>query len=150
MEAVNQYRRCVAIILIKQELILACERNDIRGAWQIPQGGVNANEAPLNAAKRELFEETNITSVEFIKHSSKSYSYNFIQDTPEYDGFKYVGQDVEFFVFKFIGFDSEINLSTHHAEFINWKWMSPHELSDNIIDFKKKAYIAALKDLQLL
>ena len=36
------------------------ERIDNKGAWQMPQGGVNLskNECLLNAAKRELLEET--------------------------------------------------------------------------------------------
>src|SRR5688572_11861328 len=34
--------------------------------WQMPQGGIDANEDPRPAAVRELYEETGVTSVEYL------------------------------------------------------------------------------------
>ena len=43
--------------------VLMCKRAEKQaygGQWSIPLGGVNPNESPINAAKREFYEETNI------------------------------------------------------------------------------------------
>src|SRR5262245_22150266 len=34
--------------------------------WQMPQGGIDPNEDPRPAAVRELYEETGVTSVEYL------------------------------------------------------------------------------------
>ena len=57
------WRLGVGIILINQDnKIFMGERIDNKGAWQMPQGGVNVgtNESLENAAKRELYEETGV------------------------------------------------------------------------------------------
>ena len=57
------WRLGVGIILINQEKkIFMGERIDNKGAWQMPQGGVNItiNENLDVAAKRELYEETGV------------------------------------------------------------------------------------------
>jgi len=40
--------------------ILALERADIPGAWQLPQGGLEKGEEPFEAILREIAEETGI------------------------------------------------------------------------------------------
>jgi len=40
------------------------EHVDETHAWQMPQGGIDAGEDPWPAALRELYEETNIRSIE--------------------------------------------------------------------------------------
>lgn len=50
--------------------VLMCKRAEKQaygGKWSIPIGGVNPNESPLNGAKREFFEETNIKLTGDIK-----------------------------------------------------------------------------------
>ena len=34
--------------------------------WQMPQGGIDPGEEPEPAARRELYEETGVTSVEYL------------------------------------------------------------------------------------
>jgi len=41
--------------------VLACERRDVAGAWQFPQGGIKDGETPIEAVRREIREETGIT-----------------------------------------------------------------------------------------
>jgi putative (di)nucleoside polyphosphate hydrolase len=52
------YRPAVAaIIKDRTGRILICERADAPGAWQFPQGGIEANETPVAALMREVLEE---------------------------------------------------------------------------------------------
>ena len=72
------WRLGVGIILINQEnKIFMGERIDNRGAWQMPQGGVNVaiNESFDNAAKRELYEETGVKTAKIINKSEGWYYY---------------------------------------------------------------------------
>jgi len=56
--------KVVAGVIIQYgDKILMCKRSekeDYGGQWSIPLGHVENNESPLNGAKREFFEETNI------------------------------------------------------------------------------------------
>jgi putative (di)nucleoside polyphosphate hydrolase len=49
-----------AMIVNADGHILVIERADIAGAWQMPQGGLEEEEDPLDAAYREIAEETGI------------------------------------------------------------------------------------------
>ena len=40
-----------AVVINDRGLVLALERADIPGAWQLPQGGLDAGEEPLDAAR---------------------------------------------------------------------------------------------------
>ena len=49
-----------AVVLDLRGRVLVLERADVPGAWQFPQGGLDAGETPLAAARREAEEETGI------------------------------------------------------------------------------------------
>ena len=50
----------VAVVTNSRGQIMAFERSDVPGAWQLPQGGINVGEDVGDAAWRELFEETGL------------------------------------------------------------------------------------------
>src|SRR3954449_13104437 len=66
------YRTCVGMMLINAEGLVFIGRRtgggidhvDASHVWQMPQGGVDPGEDTWAAAKRELYEETSIRSVE--------------------------------------------------------------------------------------
>ncbi|MDR1333690.1 MAG: RNA pyrophosphohydrolase [Holosporaceae bacterium] len=148
------YRKCVGIFLIKDSNIFVGQRIDVKRAWQLPQGGVEEGETCVEAAQRELFEETNISSVKLLG-SSDSYKYKFPPSikailTKKRGQLMYIGQEITFIAFKFIGEESEINLEKTPQEFVNWKWMSPDELLKSIVYFKKPSYKMALRKFRSL
>ena len=65
------YRTCVGMMLINKDGLVfigrragGIEHVDESHIWQMPQGGVDPGEDTWEAAKRELYEETNVRSVE--------------------------------------------------------------------------------------
>ena len=48
----------VAVVRRSDGQVMAFERADAPGAWQLPQGGIESGETPEQAAWRELREET--------------------------------------------------------------------------------------------
>ncbi len=150
------YRDCVACIVFNKEgKVFVGQRIDGIGVgeskiWQFPQGGIDKNEEPLEAAKRELYEETSIKSVKLIGESKKWIYYD-IPD--EVLGFalrgKYRGQRQKYFAFLFEGSDDEINVlnpanGKHHAEFSEWRWVKLKKTPKLVAPFKKKAYKQAV------
>ena len=62
-------RKGVGVILLNHEnkVFVAKRIDNPKNFWQMPQGGVDKNEDYLNAALRELKEETSIKTVDLIK-----------------------------------------------------------------------------------
>jgi putative (di)nucleoside polyphosphate hydrolase len=58
----SHFRAGVGIVVVDHKgRVLALERHDKPGAWQLPQGGIDNDERPDQAAWRELREETGLT-----------------------------------------------------------------------------------------
>jgi len=144
------YRNGVGIMLINSiKQIFVGKRIDNKSAWQTPQGGVNQDEDIVDAVKRELKEETGVSSIKIIKKSDKIYKY----DLPDYllgkiwKG-RFKGQKQTWFLAQFLGTDDEINLDQKNAEFKEWKWVGINELPDLIVPFKKNLYQELVKEFE--
>ena len=149
------WRLGVGIILINQQYkIFMGERIDNKGAWQMPQGGVNIsiNEKLDIAAKRELYEETGVKTAKIINQSENWYYYYLPHKLRiKLWGGKFLGQKQKWFLFSFKGTDQEINLQADKKpEFNNWKWVNPQDVLNNIVDFKKEIYQKVLKEFKLI
>ena len=61
-------RTGVGIVLLNSEnkVFVGKRIDNPQNAWQMPQGGVDKNEHLLDAAKRELKEETGIKSIKYL------------------------------------------------------------------------------------
>jgi len=143
----------VGIILLNHEnkVFVGKRIDNPKNFWQMPQGGVNQNENFLQAAKRELEEETGIKSVELVKELNGWLRY----DLPEnllgkvLEG-KYRGQKQKWFIMKFVGKDNEINVKTKNPEFLDWKWIGVSELPFIAVSFKVNLYKKLKKELNFL
>ena len=143
----------VGIVLLnsKNKIFVGKRIDNPANSWQMPQGGVDENENFLQAAKRELEEETSIKSVAVIKELNEWLTY----DLPEnllgklWEG-KYRGQKQKWFIMKFLGKNEEINVKTKHPEFLDWKWIESIELTKVAVDFKINVYEKLKEELASL
>ena len=133
----------VGIILLNKdnEVFVGKRKDNPIDKWQMPQGGIDDNEEPLDAMKRELKEETSIINIKILKEINNWLEYELPSHLlgKIWRG-KYRGQTQKWFIVRFIGKDEEINLKTKKPEFIEWKWISYRLLTDVIVDFKKNVY----------
>ena len=136
-------RSGVGIVLLnkKNEVFVARRLDNAKKFWQMPQGGVDKNEDYLDAAYRELEEETSINNVKLIKKLDGFITYELPKNLIGiiWKG-KYKGQKQKWFVMKFLGQDSDINLKTKHPEFFEWKWVALDKITDLVVEFKLSVY----------
>ena len=138
------YRQCAGIVLFNNSgMVLVGKRIDqISEAWQMPQGGIDLNEEPLEAALRELEEEINTANVEILAESKNWYQYDLPKNLRGklWKG-KYRGQNQKWFAMKYLGEDNEIQpQSVKKPEFDDWKWVDIEDLPRVAIKFKQDIY----------
>ena len=147
------YRLGVGLVIINnQSEIFTGRRLDNTKAWQMPQGGIDKNEIPLEAAYREMYEETGIrkSKVTLLKQSKAWYRYDLPQEIQsKFWRGKFRGQSQKWFLFKFTGTDVDINIETKDQEFSDWKWSKKTEMLDSIVPFKRSLYQSVFKDFHL-
>jgi len=112
------------------------------GGWQLPQGGIDADEDPRAAVLRELGEEIGTAHAEIIGEHPDWLTY----DLPapligRAFGGRYRGQRQRWFALRFLGQDHDIRLDADpHPEFDAWRWAALHELPTLAPDFKRPTY----------
>lgn len=148
------YRPCVGIMVLNNEGLawtghrieeIDGELHGESQLWQMPQGGIDKGEEPMDAALRELYEETGIRSVSLLAEAPDWIHY----DLPEeligiaLKG-KYRGQKQRWFAYRFDGDESEIRINPppggHAAEFDRWDWKPMRQLPELIVPFKRRLY----------
>lgn len=145
------YRRCVGVALFNHDghVFLGRRRSGVGDAgrlvhrWQMPQGGIDRREEPLAAARRELREETGVSSVELLGEAPGWLSYDFPPEViARARAGKFSGQTQLWFAFRFTGEEAEIDLSApgHKPEFDAWRWAPLAETPGLIVPFKRGVY----------
>jgi putative (di)nucleoside polyphosphate hydrolase len=152
------YRPCVGVMLINTDGRVFVGRRSDRSEegvdstwWQMPQGGLDEGEEPEAGARRELAEETGVTSARFVARTQEWLAY----DLPDeligiaWEG-RYRGQKQLWFAARFEGPESEIDLDPrdgHEQEFDAWQWVTLAELPALVVPFKRKVYLSVIEQL---
>lgn len=156
------YRPCVGIMVLNRAgQVWVGRRHDAPGEaegpgawWQMPQGGIDEGEDALQAALRELYEETGIRSVELIAESPRWYTYDLPPELAARAwGGRYRGQKQKWFALRFLGSDDEIAIARppgQQVEFEAWRWADFAELTDLVVSFKRDVYEQVVRDFAAL
>lgn len=151
MKNLLPYRTGVGIMLINGEgRVFVAQRADTEGAWQMPQGGIDAGEEPRLAALRELKEEIGTDKAEILSESREWLSYDLPAELQgQVWGGRFRGQKQKWFLCRFTGTAADIDLDhDRHPEFNAWRWVEPDSLPDLIVPFKRGLYRAVLAEFR--
>ncbi len=126
-----------------QERILAFERGDAPGSWQLPQGGLSGGETPLDAAWRELTEETGLTAGE-VSLSGEHPDWTVYEWPPELAAVKSrKGRDARGQAHRWFFFDA-LSADTQPVpdgdEFVAWKWVDAAWLTAHVPPWRRDVY----------
>ena len=138
------FRAGVVIVVChpRRRQVLAFERVDSPGSWQLPQGGLNAGEQPIDGAWRELLEETGLDGEQVV----------FVREHPEWLAYEWpaevrarkssprdrLGQTQRWFIFEAVS--SDIEPTPDGSEFVAWQWVKPRWLIDHVVDWRRGPY----------
>ena len=142
------YRPNVGLMLIGPgRRLFVGRRLNQPDAWQMPQGGVDKGETPVEAAFRELREEVGTAHALLLRQTRDWITYDVPEplQPPHWKG-RWRGQAQKWFALAFTGRDSEIDLTAHDQEFEEWRWTAATELPALIVVWKRPVYEAVLKE----
>lgn len=128
----------VAVVVDSANRVMAFERGDVPGQWQLPQGGIDRGEEPVAAAWRELGEETGLAEVdvELVGEHPTWTVYEFPAHVRG-DG-KRLGQAQRWFTFRVR--DDALEPQPDGVEFVAWRWAERDWLIDNVVEFRRDVY----------
>lgn len=147
---IQGFRLNVAIVLINNHGKILLAKRYKQNAWQLPQGGVNADEEVTDALYRELREEIGLSKqdVTLIASTKNWFRYKIPVKMRRSDDPLFIGQKQKWFLLKLNAREDQIRFDFNDKpEFDDWKWVSYWYPLRVVIDFKKGVYRRALKEL---
>jgi len=153
------YRPCAGLALFNRDgrvfigrRLDGPEHVDATHSWQMPQGGIDPGEDTYRAALRELYEETNVRSVQKLGEIPEWLTYDIPRDIAghAWEG-KYRGQTQKWYALRFIGEDNEINIvdpagGAHKPEFAAWRWERLEKTPALVVPFKLPVYARVVRE----
>jgi putative (di)nucleoside polyphosphate hydrolase len=128
-----------AVLIDPSGRVLACERTDVPGAWQLPQGGLRPGEDPLEGALREVEEETGVArgELELLARHPEPLVYELPPESRSPKTGR--GQVQYWFAFRYRSDPAAVRLPDG-GEFRDCRWQSFDPLVDEVVEFRKPVY----------
>ena len=144
------YRPNVGLMLIGPgRRVFVGKRFDSDEAWQMPQGGIDRGETPVEAACRELREEVGSSNALLLRESAGWFSYDVpVEIAQRLWNSRWRGQAQKWFALAFTGRDSDIEIAAHDHEFDAWQWLPATDMLERIVAFKRPVYEAVLEEFR--
>ena len=145
------FRAGVVIVVRSHDLthVLAFERADAAGSWQLPQGGLKAGEAPIEGAWRELLEETGLGEVDVVARAEfpEWLAYEWPDELKGLKGglAHRIGQVQRWFLFDALSPDTVP--TPDGGEFVAWQWVEPQWLVNHVVEWRRGPYERVLGTL---
>ena len=128
-----------ALIVGPDDRVLACERSEVPGSWQLPQGGLEPAETPEEAVYREVLEETGIVGEYLTPLVADPLLLAYELPVAVRNERIGRGQALYCFAFRFAGPDEAITLGDGH-EFRAWRWEPMEQLVAEVVAFRRPMY----------
>jgi len=106
----------VAVFRNHENKLLVCERSDVKGAWQFPQGGIEEGETSEQALSNEIKKKLEKNRFSIIRKGQKAVSYKFPDSLQTKITQKYLGQIQDWFLLAYEP-GQQPNLSIADGEF---------------------------------
>ena len=151
MNEESNYRLNVGLIIVNNYgKVLICKRKN-SNQWQFPQGGIDEGESPIEAAKREIFEEVGIkpSKIKVLGKIKDWVKYKIPKELAK-KSFKkkgIVGQKQKWFIFKIKSEACITFVNDPDNEFDDFAWVSYWRPIALIVSFKKEVYRNVLAEL---
>jgi len=155
------FRQNVCAVLVNEDAtrVLVFRRADgrlLERAWQFPQGGIKAGEAPEAGLLRELEEEIGTAAAELLRKAPQPIRYEYPPDVVrklKKEGSKlarFRGQEQHWFLARLRNGTADIHFEHEPREFDAFRWVAPAEAVELVVPFKRAAYEQGLTALGLL
>lgn len=136
----DRFRAGVGVVIRRDDgLLLAFERRQHPGSWQLPQGGIDEGESIQSAALRELFEETGLRKedVEFVAEFEAWVGYEL---PVELRSPKTGRGQVHRWTLMAPRHGDLVPSLGDGEEFSAWKWMTTDDLVEHTAAFRQPVY----------
>jgi putative (di)nucleoside polyphosphate hydrolase len=145
------YRPNVAALIVNSVgNLLICERWTIPGAWQFPQGGVDAGESLEEALYREVKEEVGLSPKDYqVIRKRDGYRYLYPETVRGKKLRKHGnhGQEQTYFLCHLRDDAPPVNVNQKPREFRAYRWILPEEFDlDWLPEFKRDVYREVMRD----
>ena len=146
-----RYRPNVAALVVNSVgNLLICERLATLGAWQFPQGGVDAGETMEQALYREVREEVGLEASHYeVLKQRDGYRYLYPAHARGKKLCKHGnhGQEQTYFLCQLNLEAPQVNVNQKQREFRAYRWILPEEFNlDWLPDFKRYVYREVMRD----
>ncbi len=144
------YRYGVGIILVNDNRQVFLAKRIGMLAWQFPQGGMQEEETPEQSMYRELKEEIGLNpdDVEILSSTRRWLRYRLPGRLVRHHAQPLcIGQKQKWFLLKLANKNAVVDLQANgNPEFDSWAWVSYWYPLKQVVTFKRRVYVMALKE----